>query len=360
MLIASEAAMKSLYSIIDTLEFIENDVLNIGLFLVTAVRFFQPEMDDMFLMSLKFVDGVYKQKHPESNRNYYGNLIQYHGGNIKAIAGPPPVVTQQAKASHPVTNDPSYPPPLPPRTQPPLYDQAFVVQQQTNAVPPVPAMNNGKPAIPKKQGNWVQQLISQFRNNKAFAMFLQRSIKRSIFSIVIFMLSGTPIIGRFITAGVSFYSFHKIVGTATALAIFAIGLSVERRYMIIFLSTFWGGRSLVRGLLAPYFTRVPFTRAERDQWFKAREGIMFGFGCGFYWILKIPFVGVLGYGIAEASAAYLITKVSEPLPPPGPELYKWVENEMTWTKQNVMLSGATLNTDGFGDAVPIIPGGWAS
>lgn len=353
MLIASESAMKSLYSIIDTLEFIENDVLNIGLFLVTAVRFFQPEMDDMFLMSLKFVDSVYKQKHPESNRNYYSNLIQYHGGNIKSIAGPPPLVPQQANANPPVAIDPSYPPPLPPRTQPPPYDQAFVVQP--NTVQP-----NGKPASSKKQGNWVQQLITQFKNNKAFTMFLQRSIKRSIFSIVIFMLSGTPIIGRLITAGVSFYSFHKVVGTATALGIFAIGLSVERRYMIIFLSTFWGGRSLVRGLLAPYFTRVPFTRAERDQWFKAREGIMFGFGCGFYWILRIPFVGVLGYGIAEASAAYLITKVSEPLPPPGPDLYKWVENEMTWTKQDVMLSGATLNTDGFGEAVPIIPGGWAS
>ena len=44
MLVSSPTAIANFQQIVDTLEFIENNVLNIGLFLVSAVRFFQPEM----------------------------------------------------------------------------------------------------------------------------------------------------------------------------------------------------------------------------------------------------------------------------------------------------------------------------
>lgn len=308
MLIASENTIQTLRGIVDALEFIEDNVLNIGLFLVSAIRFFQPDMDEMFLVSLQFVDGVYKQKHPESTREYHRNLLQYHGADLKTMS-----------------------------------EGTFTKQQASKPVP---------------NKSWFAQIKASCANNKLFITFLQRYFKQSAFSLGIYLLSGLPLIGPVIMPAVSFYSFNKVVGTPTALGIFAVGLAVRRKYMIMFLSTFWGGRSLVRGFLAPYFSRVPFTSADRDQWFKAREGIMFGFGCGFYWIMRIPFIGVLVYGIAEASTAYLITKVSEPLPPPGPELIKWVDRELVWTKREDFLSGLTLNTDGFGEAPPIIPGSW--
>lgn len=46
-LISSEDAIRSLDSILDTLGFIQNNVLNVGPFLVTAMRYFRPEMDEM-------------------------------------------------------------------------------------------------------------------------------------------------------------------------------------------------------------------------------------------------------------------------------------------------------------------------
>src|SRR5262249_43258676 len=61
--------------------------------------------------------------------------------------------------------------------------------------------------------------------------------------------------------------------------------------------------------LDPYFSRIHFTKEQKLQWFKDREGVLFGFGVGFFIFLKIPLVGVLIYGIAEASTAYLITKI---------------------------------------------------
>lgn len=44
---------------------------------------------------------------------------------------------------------------------------------------------------------------------------------------------------------------------------------------------------------------------------------MFGFGIGFYIFQRIPLLGVLIYGIAEASTAYLITKITDPPPSPA-------------------------------------------
>lgn len=302
MLVASPTAISNFQNIVDTLEFIENNVLNIGLFLVSAVRFFQPEMDELFLFSLEFVDKIYKKKHPESNRYFYSPLAhtQKHHAAHKRIAHTYPKPTDIA--------------------------------------------------------GWLEYLGQFLTHDSGFIQFLKRYLKHSALSLAVFLLSGVPIFGRVVLPATSFYSLKKVIGTSSAVAIFAVGLIVERKYMIIFLSTFWGGRRLVRELLAPFFSRVPLDHEGRELWFKAREGIMFGFGCGFYWFLKVPFVGVLAYGIAEASSAYLISKVSEPLPPPGSsnhDLEKWVQHEIEWTTKEKFLSGYTLNNDGFGTAVGI-------
>lgn len=69
--------------------------------------------------------------------------------------------------------------------------------------------------------------------------------------------------------------------------------------------------------LEPYFSRIKFTREEKKHWFHDREGLLFGFALGFYIFLRIPLLGVLIYGIAEASTAYLITKITDPPPSPA-------------------------------------------
>lgn len=59
----------------------------------------------------------------------------------------------------------------------------------------------------------------------------------------------------------------------------------------------------MRELLEPYFSRVKFTSEQKRKWFRDREGLLFGFGVGFYLLIKVPLLGVLIYGIAEASTA---------------------------------------------------------
>ncbi len=88
--------------------------------------------------------------------------------------------------------------------------------------------------------------------------------------------------------------------------------------------------------LEPYFSRIRFNKKQKKLWFHDREGVLFGFGVGFYIFLKIPLLGVLIYGIAEASTAYLITKITDP--PPSPAYAEgFAEGQITWHNKQKFL-----------------------
>jgi hypothetical protein len=54
-------------------------------------------------------------------------------------------------------------------------------------------------------------------------------------------------------------------------------------------------------------------------------------------MVKVPLLGVLIYGIAEASTAYLITKITEPPPPPG-DNKEFIESEVCWKNKHLFLN----------------------
>ncbi|KAL8902525.1 MAG: hypothetical protein Q9207_004623 [Kuettlingeria erythrocarpa] len=127
--------------------------------------------------------------------------------------------------------------------------------------------------------------------------FLTRFGRRAAISLVIYMLSYLPIIGRFILPAASFYTFNKAVGPIPATVIFGSGVFLPRR-----------------------------------------------FGLGFYIFLKIPLLGVLIYGIAEASTAFLITKITDPPPPPAYS-EKFTESQIRWTNKHEFLKLPLANLD---------------
>lgn len=65
---------------------------------------------------------------------------------------------------------------------------------------------------------------------------------------------------------------------------------------------------------------------------------------GFFIFVKIPLVGVLIYGIAEASTAYLITKITEPPPPPA-EAAKFIPEQIRWHNKHEFLNLPLSNID---------------
>lgn len=96
--------------------------------------------------------------------------------------------------------------------------------------------------------------------------------------------------------------------------------------------------------LEPYFSRIRFSKEEKRQFFHDREGLLFGFGVGFYIFLRIPLVGVLIYGIAEASTAYLITKITDP-PPPPTQSGGFAASQQRWKNKHEFLNLNLKNLD---------------
>lgn len=98
--------------------------------------------------------------------------------------------------------------------------------------------------------------------------------------------------------------------------------------------------------LEPYFRRIKFTPEQKRRWFRDREGVLFGFAFAFTVVLKTPFIGVLMYGVAEASTAYLITKITDPPPSPA-ESEGFAENQVTWKNKHDFLQLSLDSLDKF-------------
>ena len=85
----------------------------------------------------------------------------------------------------------------------------------------------------------------------ALAFFI-RFGRRAGISLAIYGLSYLPIIGRFVLPAASFYTFNKAVGPVPATVIFGSGVFLPRRYLIVFLQSYFSSRSLMRELVSSH------------------------------------------------------------------------------------------------------------
>lgn len=193
----------------------------------------------------------------------------------------------------------------------------------------------------------------------ALLAFFNRYAKRVGILVGVYLISCLPYIGRYVLPAASYYTFSKHVGSMPATVIFCVGLVLPKVYLVRFMHTYFASRSLMRELvsflslsffgfhslmsrrltilqLQPYFRRVKFTPEQKQRWFRDREGVLFGFAFGFAMILKTPFIGVLMYGVAEASTAYLVTKITDPPPPPASS-EGFAESQVTWANKHDFL-----------------------
>ncbi|KAI5776845.1 transmembrane protein UsgS [Geopyxis carbonaria] len=272
-------------SVISGLEFIEKSVLQLPLFMMSMMRYITPTLDDMFMKSLEWVDHTYTIKHQ--------------------------------------TEDPS--------KLRPLY---------------CPTLSKYEKNIDQTPGHRPEKMKKA--TYRAAIQYGKRYARRAGLSFMVYMLSFLPYIGPFVLPVTSFYAFNEAVGIMPASVIFGTGFFLPKRWMIIFLQGFFSSRSLMRELLEPYFSRIKFTKEQKKEWFRERQGLLFGFGVGFYLILKVPLLGVLIYGIAEASTAMLITKITDPPPPPS-ESTGFAETQIRWKNKHEFLKLHLHELDGYTD-----------
>lgn len=101
--------------------------------------------------------------------------------------------------------------------------------------------------------------------------FLIRFGRRAGISLAIYMLSYLPFVGRFVLPAASFYTFNNAVGPIPATFIFGSGIFLPRRYLIIFLQSYFSSRSLMRELVRYFSFRYLFPQdLQADTCFAAR------------------------------------------------------------------------------------------
>jgi len=88
--------------------------------------------------------------------------------------------------------------------------------------------------------------------SKAMMAFINRYAKRMGMLLGIYLLSLTPVVGRFVMPAASFYTFRNHVGTAPAAAIFGAGFILPKAFIVRFLHTYFASRSLMRELVSQY------------------------------------------------------------------------------------------------------------
>ena len=88
----------------------------------------------------------------------------------------------------------------------------------------------------------------------AVVLFKRVGTKAGI-SLAIFALSFLPVVGRFVLPAASFYTFNNAVGPVPATVIFGSGLFLPKRYLVMFLQSYFTSRRLMRELVFLYIKR---------------------------------------------------------------------------------------------------------
>jgi hypothetical protein len=83
----------------------------------------------------------------------------------------------------------------------------------------------------------------------ALKSFFNRYAKKIGMMLGIYLLSMVAVVGRFVMPAASFYTFRNHVGSGPAAAIFGAGLFLPKRYIVMFLHTYFASRSLMRELV---------------------------------------------------------------------------------------------------------------
>lgn len=85
----------------------------------------------------------------------------------------------------------------------------------------------------------------------AMIAFSIRMGRRAGLSLVVYLASFIPHVGRLVLPAASFYTFNNAVGMPAAVVIFGSGLILPKRYLVMFLQSYFSSRSLMRDLVCP-------------------------------------------------------------------------------------------------------------
>jgi hypothetical protein len=84
---------------------------------------------------------------------------------------------------------------------------------------------------------------------QAFQLFAMKVGRKAAISLAVYCLSLLPKVGHLVLPAASFYTFNKAVGWQPAVVVFGSGLFLPKRYLIMFLQSYFSSRTLMRELV---------------------------------------------------------------------------------------------------------------
>lgn len=85
---------------------------------------------------------------------------------------------------------------------------------------------------------------------EALTLYLTRLGKKAGISLAVLGLSYLPYVGRLVLPAASFYTFKNVAGLGPAGIVFGAGVFLPRKYLVIFLQSYFASRSLMRELVS--------------------------------------------------------------------------------------------------------------
>lgn len=91
---------------------------------------------------------------------------------------------------------------------------------------------------------------------EALTLYLTRLARKAGISLAVLALSYVPYVGRLVLPAASFYTFKSVAGLGPAGVVFSAGIFLPRKYLVIFLQSYFASRSLMRELVSSDFARI--------------------------------------------------------------------------------------------------------
>lgn len=202
----------------------------------------------------------------------------------------------------------------------------------------------------EEQHVFKELMISGYATGQGLIAVVLKYLEISISTSIFYMLLHVDKLFPFVLGFITFLSLNSKIGVLQSMVVFGILLSVPPYYSTLFWNTYWGSRRMILDFLHPFFSRVRFTKIEKEQWIRSREGVLLGFSLFIYIsVRQFPCLCLLVYGLAESGAAYLVTKVSDPPPRQVSQLVQWNTTQVVWDKEKekCTIEGKFVDDVGF-------------
>lgn len=180
-----------------------------------------------------------------------------------------------------------------------------------------------------------------------------RFSKLVFFNCSVYLVSSyNKLLATIFTSALLFQNLVNIFGVSTTLVIVFLCSQISVSYVTTFIIICNESTCLMNELIVdPYFNRmIHFTKRERGQWIRSRQGILFGFGLLFTILIRqYPLVSLIVLTVSKMSLGYLLTKISDKPPTKSSTLIHWTTSQLFWSKKSEfhVLNGEFVNDLGF-------------